>query len=67
MAVDYSNTWMKLQGYNMNRQGDYEYILWRNIDADGKYYYQITKGQIPSKDDGGYYDKSALLKLKGIV
>jgi len=65
--IEWDNHWMKLQGFNMNSKGEYQYILWQNIDQNGKYFYQITTGQQPQKDDGGYYNKFALLRLKGLI
>ena len=60
MGIDWENYWMK----ESQRGG---YIIWRNIDKEGKFIYQATKGEMPLKDDGGYYSKLSLLKLKGIV
>jgi hypothetical protein len=40
------------------------YKVWRRISG-GKPIYQVTKGPTPSKGSGGYYNKEALLKLKG--
>ena len=66
MVVNYDNGWMKFRGYNMDSKGEYEYIMWRNIDKNGKYFYQITRGEQPQKDDGGYYNRFELAKLKGL-
>jgi hypothetical protein len=63
--IDKDNGWMKLKGFNMTN-GIYQYILWRNIDKDGKYYYQITTDYQPPKTEAGYYDRATLLKLKNI-
>lgn len=59
MSINYDNYWMK-----ESRHGDY--IVWRNRDEKGAFIYQATKGEQPNKNDGGYYNKGELLKLKGI-
>jgi len=67
MGIDFDNYWMRLQGFNRDTNGQYKYILWRSSDKKGKYIYQVTNGEMPPKNDAGYYDKTALLKLKGLI
>jgi hypothetical protein len=43
-----------------------EYTIWKKLDIEGKPFFNITKGEEPNIEAGGYYNLESLLKLKGL-